>query len=209
MPDPVADGTAASGRAARGAAAREALLDRCLAYLWETGFGRLSLREIAAGAGTSHRMLIYHFGGRDGLLAGVVGRIEAEQRQALADLAGEGGDLLAVGRRFWERISDPALAPAGRLFYEIYADALYDRPGTREFRAAAVASWLGPLTDLLVRHGLPPDDAAARARLVLATARGMLLDLLLTGDREAVDAAGELFAHLVMSPAPHRPPPPA
>ena len=62
--------------------AREQLLDRCIEFLQQTGFGELSLREIAAGAGTSHRMLIYHFGGREGLLAAVVARNEEQQRIA-------------------------------------------------------------------------------------------------------------------------------
>jgi AcrR family transcriptional regulator len=60
-------------------------------FLKEGGFSRLSLREIASGTGTSHRMLIYHFGSREGLLAEVVARIEAEQRVALASLGDRDG----------------------------------------------------------------------------------------------------------------------
>src|SRR5215467_12372113 len=97
--------------------ARAALLDRCLEFLRRDGFSQLSLREIAAGTGTSHRMLIYHFGSREGLLTDVVGRIEAEQRAALADLATVTVDPVEVNRQFWRRLADPALAPAERLFF--------------------------------------------------------------------------------------------
>jgi AcrR family transcriptional regulator len=175
------------------------LLDRCLAYLQESGFSDASLREIAAGVGTSHRMLIYHFGSREQLLADVVGRIEAAQREALADLVAQEDDLVEINRRFWRRLSDPALAPAERLFFEIYSHALYGRSWTAQFRATVVSAWMEPLVELLVRSGYPEQEARHRARLGVAATRGLLMDLLLTGDREAVDAAADLMARLTVS----------
>jgi AcrR family transcriptional regulator len=175
---------------------REALLDRCLEYLREAGFSHLSLREIAAGVGTSHRMLIYHFGSRDGLLAEIVGRVEAEQRAALAELSATTDDLAEIGRRFWRRVSDPALAPAERLFFEIYAHALYGREWTESFRASVIAAWVEPIAEVLMQRGLSATQARVRARLGLATTRGLLLDLLITGDRRTLDAASDLFAEL-------------
>ncbi len=165
-------------------------------YLQRTGFGQLSLREIAAGVGTSHRMLIYHFGSREGLLAAIVGRIEAEQRAALDTLNQADLTNLDIARVFWQRLSDPSLAPAERLFFEIYVQALHGREWTDGFRAAVIDAWERPLADAFA--GLP--DGAARARLSLAVSRGLLLDLLLTGDRGAVDAANELFARWVTEP---------
>jgi len=191
----------ASGRGTASGAARAALLDRCLEFLRRDGFGHLSLREIAAGAGTSHRMLIYHFGSREGLLAEVVGRVEAEQRAALADLATGTDDLAEIGRAFWRRVSDPELAPAERLFFEVYSNALYGREWTASFRASVISAWQQPLVDLLVSHGFAPDDATHRVRLGLAATRGLLLDLLITGDQEAVDAAYELLAPVFAPPA--------
>jgi AcrR family transcriptional regulator len=176
--------------------AKAALLDRCVAYLMRCGFSDASLREIAAGAGTSHRMLLYHFGSREQLLADVVGRIEAGQRDALAEVFARTDDLAEVGRWFWRRVSDPALAPAERLFFEVYSHALYERSWTAEFRASVIAAWVAPITELLVRHGYPAPEAARRARLAVAATRGLLLDLLLTGDRQAVDAASELLIEL-------------
>ncbi len=176
--------------------AKAAMLDRCVAYLMQSGFSDASLREIATGVGTSHRMLLYHFGSRERLLADVVGRIEAAQREALADLFDRTDDLAEIGRWFWRRVSDPALAPAERLFFEIYSHALYERSWTAEFRASVIAAWVAPITEILVRHGFPPHEAARRARLSVAATRGLLLDLLLTGDREAVDAARELLIEL-------------
>ncbi|MEU8264370.1 TetR/AcrR family transcriptional regulator [Micromonospora sp. NPDC048999] len=181
--------------------AREALLDRCVGFLKEGGFSQLSLREIASGAGTSHRMLIYHFGSREGLLAEVVRRIEAEQRAALVSLATEADDPVEVSRRFWRRLADPALAPAERLFFEIYAQALFDRSWTESFRASVITAWAGPVEELFGQLGFDATEARRRARLGLAATRGLLLDLLITGDRDVLDAAADLFARLITEPA--------
>jgi AcrR family transcriptional regulator len=183
-------------------AARERLLERCVAYLQEAGFSQLSLREIAAGTGTSHRMLIYHFGSRDGLLVDIVGYLEAQQRAVLADLAAQPGDLIDICRAFGRRLTDPALAPFERLFFEVYAHALYHRPWTAPFRESVIAAWDKPLTELFSSHGFPRAEAARRSRLALAVARGLLLDLLITGDRRQVTAAADLFAEMISTPVP-------
>ena len=67
-------------------AARDRLLGAAIAYFAAHGIGDTSLRGLAEAIGTSHRMLIYHFGSRDGLLAAVVDRVEQAQRDALAAL---------------------------------------------------------------------------------------------------------------------------
>jgi AcrR family transcriptional regulator len=183
--------------------AREALLDRCVEFLASNGFSQLSLRQIAAGTGTSHRMLIYHFGSREGLLTAVVNRVEARQREAFAAMARETDDPIELGRRFWRRLTDPSLAGAERLFFEIYVQALYGREWTESFRATVISAWAGPIEELFVHYGFSQEEARARARLGIATTRGLLLDLLLTGEREAVEAAAELLGGLF--PRPTRP----
>ena len=56
-----------------------------------------------------------------------------------------------------------------------------------------VDAWIGPVADLFARLGFAADEARAEARLSLAVTRGLLLDLLGTGDRAAVDAAAERY----------------
>jgi AcrR family transcriptional regulator len=182
--------------------AREALLGRCVELLQETGFSDLSLREIAARVGTSHRMLIYHFGSRELLLAEIVVHIEGMQREAFADLASSDVDPVEAGRQFWRRISDPSLAPAERLFFEIYSHALYQRPWTARFRETVIAPWAKPLTDLLISRGYPPEEAQRRARLGIAATRGLLLDLLVTGDRDLIDSASDLLSRMLIDAPP-------
>jgi AcrR family transcriptional regulator len=173
--------------------ARERLLAAAAAVAMESGIADLSLRELAAAIGTSHRMLLYHFGSREGLLAAVTVAVEEAERATLR----EAGAVNADGaRRFWARYSDPALWPQERLFFELYAHALRGRPGTEGFLEHVVTDWLEPLTAAIVQDGVNPRIAPAAARLSMAVTRGLLLDLLATRDTAGVTAAFELFLQL-------------
>ena len=99
-------------------------------------------------------------------------------------------------------MADPGLAPAERVFFEIYAQALYGRPWTAAFRDTVIAAWTRPIEEGLVKHGFSEAEARRRARLGLAATRGLLMDLLITGDRELLDEAADLFAHLITMAAP-------
>jgi len=180
-----------------GGRARQALLDRCVAYLQESGFSDASLREIAAGAGTSHRMLIYHFGSREGLLAEVVRTVEQQQRDLLAALSDL--PIEEQAEEFWRRVTEAALV-YGPLFFELSAHAMQDLPHTEPLKADLINVWLPPLIELCVRAGIPPEQAPAYARLGLAASRGLLFDLLLTGDRAGVDEASALLNRLFTLP---------
>jgi AcrR family transcriptional regulator len=171
---------------------RQRLLDAAIDHLAAHGLSDLSLRQLAAALGTSHRMLIYHFGSKEGLLVEVIRAVERRQREAFAEVSLEGtpGDVI---RRMWQRFADPALAPHERLFFEVYGQALQGQPHAVPVLDGIVESWLEPAVEFARRHGVPEDVARADARLGVAVMRGLLLDLLATGDRAGVDAALERF----------------
>jgi AcrR family transcriptional regulator len=172
--------------------ARDRLLAAAVDHALRAGIADLSLREIAAAIGTSHRMLIYHFGSREGLLVAVTQAVEEQQRAILlaAGLEPQGA------RRNWERLSDPALWPQERLFFELYAYALRGRPGTEGFLDGIVENWVAPIAGELAKAGADQRTARADARLSVAVVRGLLLDLLATGDRAGVNNAFERFLEL-------------
>jgi AcrR family transcriptional regulator len=177
--------------------AREQLLQRAIGHIAQRGISDLSLRELAAAIGTSHRMLIHHFGSRDGLWVEVIRAVEARQRELLPDIAADvAEDPAAATRAWWHHISDPSLWPNERLFFEVYGQALQGRPGTTQLLDGIVDSWLDPITDIYVGQGLDRETARARGRLSIAVTRGLLLDLLATGDRQACDAALEQWIEL-------------
>jgi AcrR family transcriptional regulator len=163
--------------------ARERMLAAAVDRALDTGIADLSLRQLAAAIGTSHRMLLYHFGSREALLAAVTKAVEDQQRAALLE---PGTTTAHDARHSWQRLSDPKLWPQERLFFELYSYALLGRPGTEGFLDGIVESWVAPVAAALVNVGAGEPTARADARLGLAVARGLLLDLLAAGDRARV-----------------------
>ena len=170
------------------------LLEAAIDYSAEHGLSGVSLRQMADALGTSHRMLIYHFGSKEGLLVAIVDEMEARQRDADGDARRRSGlpadDLL---RLMWRQLADPAMWPHERLFFEVYGQALQGRAHTARLLDTVVESWLGPATAVGRRAGSRSARRCANARLGLAVVRGLLLDLLATGDRKGCDDAMERF----------------
>jgi AcrR family transcriptional regulator len=179
---------------------KEVLLGQVVDHFVADGLGDRSLRQIAAAIGTSHRMLIYHFGSKSGLLVEVVRAVEARTRAQLAEVGNAAMGDAAIGatdeviRHMWRYVADPAQGDFERLFFALYGRALQGDEQVRPLLAASIESWLEANETLASGQGIPPDLARTHARLGLAVVRGLLLDLLATGDRRGVDAALEAFA---------------
>jgi AcrR family transcriptional regulator len=187
-----------------GSESRQEMLDRVVAYAAAEGITGKSLREIATGVGTSHRMLIYHFGSREGMLAAIVALIEQQQRDLLAHLP----DQLATAHgqangpeaaaalmlALWQRVSDPRLRPFVRLFFEVVGVAVHGAPGTQTFLDGLTRPWLEQAEATVRRLDLPLDRDALL--LGIATSRGLLLELLAGADPAATDAAYRLFVRM-------------
>jgi AcrR family transcriptional regulator len=175
---------------------RDRLLAATVGHVLAHGLSDLSLRELATAIGTSHRMLIYHFGSKEGLLVAVIRTVEEAQRAAFADLERAGLSQAETMRAMWRRFTDPDLGPHERLFFEIYGQALQGRPGAVEMLDGIVDAWIEPAASSLLARGTDPQTARAEARLSVAVVRGLLLDYLATGDRRAVDEAFERYVAL-------------
>ncbi|MGA9595102.1 MAG: TetR/AcrR family transcriptional regulator [Acidimicrobiia bacterium] len=160
--------------------ARQDLLDRVIAYVAANGMIDASLRTLASGIGTSHRMLIYHFGSREGLIAAIVTTIETQQRVALEDLAEVADSPTALVRMQWAQLTDPALLPFIRLFFEVLAYASRGQPGTEEFVANLTEPWIRVASDVSARLGIEPNEA--ELRLGVAVVRGLLVEIAAGGD---------------------------
>jgi AcrR family transcriptional regulator len=177
-----------------GKSPRQRLLDGAIDHVAEHGISDLSLRELAAALGTSHRMLIHHFGSKEGLWVAIVRTVEQRQRDLLGEILPDPDAGVAEAMRaWWKHISDPSLWANERLFFELYGQALHDRVHTTELLDGIVESWLEPATEINVVLGVPRELARTHARLGVAVTRGLLLDLVATGDVAAVDAAMEAF----------------
>jgi AcrR family transcriptional regulator len=179
---------------------KQQLLERALGYLAEHGIGDISLRELAAALGTSHRMLSYHFGSKEGLFVAIVQEAENRQRRLLASSFGtEGLDVADLARQTWRQLRAPELAPLLRLFFELYVQALQGRDYAQPILAGFPDSWVEPMLPGLMALGLTESQARAETRLGIAVIRGLLLDVLATGDVAGADAAHEAYVAMLMA----------
>jgi AcrR family transcriptional regulator len=163
---------------------RHELLDAVVKEYAARGIGDRSLRDVAAAVGTSHRMLLHHFGSRNELLLAIVEEVERRQRTLLRELPTEPAKAIAT---MWADLRRPELRPFERLFFECYARAVQGEQPFVRMLPGAIEAWL---TD---------DETTdpALARLGLAVMRGLLLDLVATEDYAGVDAAVQAFIELV------------
>lgn len=169
--------------------ARDELLERIVAEVATNGLADRSMRELAAGVGSSHRMLLYHFGSRDGLVAAIVAATEAAQRETLRELATTTDSPAELVRRLWASVSAPELRPFVRLFFETLATQART-PGTA---TDPTQDWLDVVQDLgPVAEGSDDVDT----RLGIAVVRGLLIDVLATGDVETATAALDRYLEL-------------
>ncbi len=178
-------------------ATRERLLAAAVEHVAGSGIAGLSLRDLATAIGTSHRMLVYHFGSKAGLLAEVVRVVEEGQRAQIAAIADGGAAPYDHVRTMWEHWRDPATQQLERLFFEMVGMALQGDPAMRPLLDDLIEPWLEPVASMRRAAGVAPEAAAADARLALAVTRGLLLDLLATGDHDGTTRAFERFGELM------------
>jgi AcrR family transcriptional regulator len=179
---------------------KQKLLAAVVGVALADGISDKSLRAIAEAAGTSHRMLIHHFGSREGLLVEVIREVEAQQRAAMTALAGDSPDPASdQADQFWRHLRSPELAPQERLFFEVYGQALQGRPWATPMLEGVVEDWVAPVAAMGEALGASRELARAAARLQVAVGRGLLLDVLATGEGEEVDAAMRLFQAMLQA----------
>lgn len=153
---------------------RETLLPALAAHVLEHGLGRASLRPLAKAAGTSDRMLIYHFGNKQALIADLLGYIAATYTAAL-DAALAGARPMTRGQalsRILIHARSDAMRPVMALWWEIVAGAARGVPGYAPAAQAMTTQLLGWL------EGQMPDgdpDPRGGARYLLTLIEGTLM----------------------------------
>ncbi|MBY4732890.1 TetR/AcrR family transcriptional regulator [Cupriavidus pauculus] len=177
------------------------LLDAATAHVLENGLGDLSLRSVADALGTSHRMLIYYFGSADGFWQALLFRVRHAEQQAREKVLIEGLDAEAAMVAAWGRYSASNYLPIMQLLFEIYGRAIRDRERFSGFLDDVIGSWTAVIAERL-QQAMEIDGEEARlfARVEVATIRGLLLDLITTGDRKGTTAALKYFANKMGAP---------
>ena len=164
------------------------LLDACTDHALRHGLPD-RLEPLASAAGTSARMLIYHFGTRDALLHAVLAHARHRQLSTFGELLRARPDqpYTVTLADAWAFLTGPEGRPYLRMFGQWGpSPALQLMPG---FRRVATTDWLAPLEEGLRSIGRPE-----LATLVLAVIRGLLMDLDATADGTRTSTA---FAHFL------------
>ena len=173
---------------------RAELLDASYAYVLGNGLNGLSLRPLAAAIGSSPRVLLYLFGSKENLLREVLARARSEQIAQLTSACKVGGQRQGIeetAAHLWTWLSAPEQRAMVRLTYEAFMLSLSHEPGPwTGFAAEAAEDWLNLLVDAQVR--VAQAKAEVRATRVLATIRGLLIDLLASGDNRRIAAAARM-----------------
>ena len=175
---------------------RRRLRDQAVHYVLTHGVGDLALRPLAKALKTNARMLIYHFGSREGLMREILAGLRERENahiQAWFRAEKKPHTLPEFLRWYWQRMSAPGAQPAARLLFELYALALRNPkayPGVLE-------DPLGYWKELAKKAGTQSATGDVEATLLLAATRGLLLDLCATGDRERVGRAVQSLAQFV------------
>lgn len=169
---------------------RTDLLRRVTDYLLANGVASLSLRRLAPDLGTSARMLVYHFGSRDGLITAAMdevrARFQAAHEEAFARPRKRGRHPLLV---FWDTLTSSANLPYVRLLLEVQVLALQDPNAYARYLDQTSTGWL----DLIESKLALAIRSRAAATLCSAVVDGLVLEVLSTGDRRRATDALSLF----------------
>ncbi|MBI2242545.1 MAG: TetR/AcrR family transcriptional regulator [Nocardioides sp.] len=189
----------ASGRSKR----RDALLDAAVDHVIDHGLAGLSIRNLADALGVAHNTLTYHFGSRAELLQALFSRLAQRIRRTSAVGGSDPAHLDAFARSeitaTWQWLSADERRGMWTTFFEVFALAIREPDTYRGFLDHLAEDWVNPLADQMCAAGFADDAARARATLVVAAVRGLVLELQSTtpDQRDRVDGAIDALLDVV------------
>ena len=169
----------------RGEARRRELLDRVVDDLAVNGLVDFSLRRAARAAGTTHKVLLYHFAGADDLLRQAI--LQLRERRIVNSLAAvnaaQSPTLADRVRAVWSALA----GEESRVLDQAIGLMMYDSDRYAGLGQGATQQYMPPLLSVC-----PPDWPEQRkvevAEMILAALRGFLIDQLTSGNTAGVQA---------------------
>jgi AcrR family transcriptional regulator len=170
---------------------KKQLLDAAIRYLLDHGLADLSLRPLAAKIGTSARLLVFHFGSKEGLIADVLNEVQARMQASFAAVVDgpEADPAVSPMKRFWLWATGKRNLPYLRLMYEAHFIALQNPRAYSHYLRQSALDWVG-----IIEARLPESlRANETATLCGAVFDGLVIELLGTGDLDRTTRALDRF----------------
>lgn len=175
---------------------RVQLIEATIKSLAERGISRTTVTEVAARAGTSHGLVLFHFGSKENLLAETLDYLAEEYRsnwQSALEVAGDAPEKrihALIDADFDDTVCTPARLSAWCAFWgESQSRPLYQsRCGANDELYNATLSQL--CLEMNMRYGFTHDPERA-ARLIRIMTEGVWLDLMTLATPYAVSEARE------------------
>jgi TetR/AcrR family transcriptional regulator, transcriptional repressor of bet genes len=198
--------TAAAKRGRPSTGARERILEAAIEVLKSDGYAGLTIAKVAAVAGESKPLVVYHYGSKQGLVQ-AAGRAIAEMITGEVLAAVDGASTVEAVIRGVdtgvERVLDRDERVA-RLYFDLAAVSVVD-PAIRETIAEVNEQWRVVLIQLLTdaSDGVPAGRARVLALMVIAGVQGMTLERIERGPTAERKRARELFIESAVTAASH------
>jgi AcrR family transcriptional regulator len=167
-------------------------LDPAVDFVLSHGLAGLTLRPLAAALGTSDRMVMYHFGSKEHLLACIVERgSERLAASMMKRFRPAPKTAYEVILRFWKALTTTETEPYVRLYFELWAAAARE-PAYAKAAQEISARWLALIESMFIATGenLAPGVAVD----TLAGLDGLVLLRGALGKAAQTDAAAERLA---------------
>ena len=192
------------GRPSTGAGER--ILDAAIEVLKADGYAGLTIAKVAAMAGESKPLVVYHYGSKQGL-------VEASGRAVAELITAEALDAVAGARTVEEVIRGAAEGVdrllerderLARLYFDLAAVSVVE-PEVRRTITEVNEGWQQVLIDLLrnAEDGPPPSQVRALALMINACQQGLVLERIERGPTAEWKKARELFIKSALAATSH------
>jgi AcrR family transcriptional regulator len=175
---------------------KEELRSAALAYLLEHGMANVSLRPMAAQLGTSPRILMFHFKSKEQLLQEVMEELQRRLQSSFVGMNKSERETVPPIKRFWSWATEKRNLPYLRLLYEAQIIAAQNPKVYGPYLQKVSRDWQGVVLQTLSRS-LRSEELAT---LCIAVFDGLLLEMIMTGERSRLMGALDKFIALASSP---------
>ena len=184
------------GRTTRWAQRRTELLHAVMDCMSREGLADLSIRRIARQIGVSAPTLLHHFSSKEQLLTEALTALQRAEIETLTQaFAGQG---IAEGlASLWQIHVTHGSRDQLRASSEFQAIALRDPGRFPSYHQNVTRPWVEVLHKSLASSGCPDDQRIAMATLLAGAYRGLLTDLLATGEIRRVSQGFDALMKLV------------